>query len=133
MKAVVAVVLASLAPVAGPALAQAPGLPAAPTPGNWLPRPGVDLVALDKVSARATTLSGRVGQELHFGTLTLIVRACLVRPPDAAPDAAAFLDITDSRPPPRPFQAWMVLSAPALSIYEHPLYDIRLAGCQAAP
>jgi hypothetical protein len=54
----------------------------------------------------------------------------VVRPPDAAADAAAFLDITDARPGIAPFHAWMLLTEPSLSIYEHPVYDIRLAGCR---
>ncbi len=110
-----------------------PAQPAAPPPDIWLSRPTVDLVGLDKVSGRATALSGRVGQELHFGTLSVVARACVVRPPDVSPDAAAFLEITDSQPGPTPFRAWMLVSEPAFSIYEHPVFDIRLAGCRTGP
>ncbi len=110
-----------------------PAPPPAPPPDIWVQRSTVELVGLDKVSGRATVLSGRVGQELHFGTLTVLARACVVRPPDTAPDAAAFLEITDSRPGPTPFHAWMLVSEPAVSIYEHPVFDIRLTGCRAGP
>jgi hypothetical protein len=139
MKPAIAFLLATLVPAmpATGALAQAPAAPAAPAPpppgpapDAWVARSIVDLTALDKVSARATPLSGKVGEELHFGTLTVVARACVVRPPDAAADAAAFLDITDARPGIAPFHAWMLLTEPSLSIYEHPVYDIRLAGCR---
>ena len=110
-----------------------PATPPVPAPEAWLARPIVVLVGLDKVSARTTTLSGPVGQELTFGTLTVLPRACVTRPPNAAADAAAFLEITDTRLNTRPFSAWMLLSEPAVSIFEHPVYDIRLVGCRAAP
>jgi hypothetical protein len=132
--------LAALVAVAATpgALAQAPAAPAVPAvpppgpaPDAWIARPVVDLMALDKVSARATPLSGKVGQPLQFGSLTVVARACVVRPPDAAADAAAFLDITDARPGTEPFHAWMLVTEPAVTIYEHPVYDIRLVGCRA--
>ncbi len=136
MRPAAALLLAALLPaVAVPgAQAQAPAAPAAPPPGpapdTWVAKSIVDLIVLDKVSARATPLSGKVGDELHFGTLTIVARACVVRPPDAAADAAAFLDITDARPGIAPFHAWVLLAEPSLTIYAHPVYDIRLAGCR---
>ncbi len=110
-----------------------PAKPPGPAPDAWLALPIVELVGLDKVSARTTALSGPVGQELRFGTLTVLPRACMVRPPDTAADAAAFLEIADPRLETKPFRAWMLLSEPAVSIFEHPVYDIRLVGCRAAP
>ena len=126
-----AVVAQSPAPPATPS--PAPAAPPAPASAAWLARPIVQLTALDKVSARAVPLSGKVGEDLRFGSLTVVARACVVRPPDVPADAAAFLDITDARPGTPPFYAWMLLSEPSESIYEHPVYDIRLAGCAAAP
>lgn len=122
------------APAPAPPATPAPAAkPPAPAPDAWLALPVVELVGLDKVSARTTALSGPVGQELHFGSLTVLPRACVVRPPDIAADAAAFLEIVDPRLETTPFRAWMLLSEPAVSIFEHPVYDIRLVGCRAAP
>ncbi len=114
-----------------PSAAPAVPAPPVPAPETWLPRPAVDLIALDKITARVTPLSGRVGQTLSFGTLSIAVRACLVRGPDQPGDQAVFLDITDSRDPERDFHGWMLLAEPALSMLQHPVYDIRLAGCHA--
>ncbi|CAH2604708.1 conserved exported protein of unknown function [Rhodovastum atsumiense] len=108
---------------------QAPPPPVAPV-DVWQPRTGVELIMLDKVSARATPLAGRINEPLQYGSLTILVRSCVVRPSDAPPDAAAFLEITDSRPGPAPFRAWMILSDPSVSIFEHPVYDVRLVGCR---
>jgi hypothetical protein len=131
MRAVVALaglfVLAQApAPPAGPA--PPPAAPPAPPPEAWVQRPIVQLTVLDKMSTHATSLSGKVGEVLHIGSLSIVARACVVRPPDAPADAAAFLDITDAAGTP-PFDAWMLLNEPSASIYENPVYDIRLAGC----
>jgi hypothetical protein len=87
-------------------------------------------MALDKVTARVSALTGRVGQSVSFGSLTVAVRSCIVRGPDQPADQAAYLDITDSRDPNLNFHGWMLLSSPGLSMLEHPIYDIRLAACR---
>jgi hypothetical protein len=113
--------------LAAPAHAQAPTIP----PGaDWLPRAGVELQALDKVTARGTLLAGRVGQALRFGSLTITVTSCVVRPPDQPQDAAAFVEITDSHPNAPGFRGWMLANEPAVAMFEHPGYDIRLNGCR---
>jgi hypothetical protein len=105
--------------------------PPQPAPETWLPRPNVALAGLDKITARVTQLSGRVGQTLSFGTLSIAVRNCVVRGPDQPADQAVFLDISDSRDAAIAFHGWMLLSSPSLSMLEHPVYDIRLIGCRA--
>ena len=112
-----------------PAPDQPPPAAAVPPPPAWLPRGVADLVALDKVTARATALSVRVGQSATFGTLTIAVRVCDTRPPDQPADATAYLDIADTHLGGPQFHGWMVVSAPALSMLEHPIYDVRLVGC----
>jgi hypothetical protein len=108
---------------------QAPAASNQPDP--WQPRGGAELRALDKVNARSLTLSGRVGQVIRYATLTIVVRACVVRAPDQEADAAAFLDITDSRPNTPSFHGWMLQDEPGLMVYEHPVYDVRILGCRA--
>ncbi len=115
---------ATTAPPVAPVLTPAP-----PLPNIWLPKPVAELVALDKITARATRLTVRVGQSKNFGSLTVAVRACDVRPPDQPADATAFLDITDSHAGGPPFHGWMIASAPGLSVLQSPTYDIRAAAC----
>lgn len=103
---------------------------AAPPLLAWVARGGAALTLLNKVSAQSTQLSARIGETLRAGTLTIVVRACDVRPPDQAADATVWLDITDSDPGMPQFHGWMLLSAPAVSSFEHPIYDVRLIGCQ---
>ena len=118
--------LSVLSPIA--ALAQT----TQPAPANdWLPRQGVELQALDKVTARSKLLYGRVGQAMRFGSLSITVTACVVRPPDQPADAAAFVEIVDSHKDQPGFRGWMLKNEPAVSMFAHPLYDIRLNGCRA--
>lgn len=117
------------------ALAQAPPTqpPAAgqSAPGPaWLPRSEAMLQALDKVNARSQTFDVRVGASAHFGSLTIAVRSCVVRPPDQPADAAAFLDVTDATAGAPAFHGWMFRSDPAVSMLQHPIYDLRVLGCR---
>jgi hypothetical protein len=125
---------AEQAPAPSPPAAPAPTQPEqpeqpAPPPPAWLPRGAAKLVLLDKVTAQPRDVTVPVGQSVTFGSLTIAVRACDVRPPDVPEDATALLDITDSHPGMPNFHGWMLVSAPAASMLEHPVYDVRLLGC----
>ena len=97
---------------------------------EWLPRGTAELQALDKVNARNTTLDVKVGSSVQYGSLTIAVQSCVVRPPDQPPDAAAFLVITDSHESEPGFRGWIFASAPAVSMLEHPIYDVRVLSCR---
>ena len=108
----------------------APPAQAPSWPNGWEPRGTADIAALDKLSARPTKLAIRVGGSASFRTLTIFVRSCLVRPPDQPADAAAYLDMTDSNPNSPDFHGWMLAGEPALTVFQSPLYDVRLLGCR---
>ncbi|WP_191086337.1 DUF2155 domain-containing protein [Roseococcus microcysteis] len=116
--------LAALLALMLPTLAQAQG---------WVERRTAELQALDKVTARISVIRATLGQPLQFGTLTITLRACHARPPDEVPDAAAWLEITDSLSPPNSgpvFQGWLFAAAPAVNMLEHPVYDLRVLSCR---
>ena len=127
----IAFVLLSTQAQAQTAAPAPPAAPPGPAPETWVARPGVEIAALDKITARVTSLVGRVGQAMSFGTLSITVRNCLARGPDQPADQAVYLDITDSRDTAISFHGWMLLSSPSLSMLEHPVYDIRLTGCRS--
>lgn len=117
---------------AAAAAAAALALPAGAQEG-WVPRQTAELQVLDKVTARISVLKADVGQAARYGTLTVSVRACNARPPDEVPDAAAFLEMTDSRRAQgsqRVFRGWMFANAPGVSMLEHPVYDVRVLDCR---
>lgn len=98
-------------------------------PNVWIPAGVAKLEALDKVDALATPLTIRVGQSATFGSLTITVKACMVRPIDQPADATAYLDVTDSHPDSPGFNGWMLEHEPSLSMMQNPIYDLRVTGC----
>jgi hypothetical protein len=97
--------------------------------GGWVQMGTATLQALDKVNARGDTLTIKVGDAGHFGSLDIYVRGCFVRTTDRPADATAFLVIRDQRADAPGFSGWMVRSAPYMSMLAHPIYDVRVAGC----
>ena len=101
---------------------------------EWRPQRVAVLQALDKVTARVITLRATLNQPERFGSLTITVRTCNARPPDEVPDAAAWLEIADSRAPANGaavFRGWMFAEAPGVNMLQHPVYDIRILECRA--
>lgn len=114
----------------GAAAALLPGLAAAQ---GWEPKRVAELQLLDKVNARVSVIRAGVDQPAQFGTLTLRVAACNARPADEVPDAAAWLEIRDSRQPPDRqvvFRGWLFANAPGVNMLQHPVYDVRILECR---
>ena len=113
-------------------LAALAALPSARADGPVLPHLVVELQALDKITARTTTLRLPIGTELAFGTLRITARACLKTPPTEPPESAAFLEIKVADPgtaTKTAFTGWMFASSPSLSALEHPVYDVWVVDC----
>ena len=120
---------------AGPLRAPAPGDPQGPgrpRRGTWIAMPVATLQALDKVNARAQTLTVRVGETGHYGSLDIAVGGCFVRGADQPADATAQLIVRDRNAETPVFSGWMIRSAPYVSMLAHPIFDVRIAGCAAS-
>jgi hypothetical protein len=94
------------------------------------------LQALDKITARISTLAAPIDTPIKFGTLEIIVRRCVFRPPEETPENVAFLEVADrghdkTKPGKLVFSGWVFSSSPAVSALEHPVYDITLLSCLA--
>lgn len=121
-------------PVGFVMLALAFGHGMAPASASWLEGDIARLQALDKITARISTLSAQIGQPIQFGTLDITVQRCAFHPPEETPEDAAFVQIVDRGHDPsgagkRVFSGWMFSSSPAISALEHPVYDITLLAC----
>ena len=100
----------------------------------WLDGTVATMQALDKITARISTLAAPVGEPRQFGTLEVTVQRCVFHPPEETPENAAFVVIRDlgydpSVPPSDVFSGWMFSSSPAISALEHPVYDITILAC----
>jgi hypothetical protein len=97
--------------------------------------PLVVLRALDKVTARVTTLYAPIDQPVFLRTLKITPRVCDKTPPEERPEAAAFVDIVEERegrPAENVFRGWMFVSSPGLSPMQHPVYDVWVLDCVSA-
>ena len=102
----------------------------------WLDGRVATMQALDKITARISTLSAPVGEARQFGTLEVTIKRCAFHPPEETPENAAYVVIRDlgydpSVAPAEVFSGWMFSSSPAISALEHPVYDITLLACSA--
>ncbi len=92
------------------------------------------LQAIDKATARVSTVEAPVGDTVSFGTLGLRVRACEKTPPVEQPEAAAFLEIWQKQPQAEQsewvFSGWMFASSPGVSAMDHPIYDVLVLDCK---
>jgi hypothetical protein len=112
------------------AAADAPAPPPASPPDTWLPRTTADIQVLDKVNAQSGVVTLKVGQVAENASLSITLRGCAVRPPDLPQDATAYIDVADSRKGAPGFHGWIFANEPALSMLEHPIYDLRLLACR---
>ena len=94
----------------------------------------VILQALDKVTARIQTIETPIGKETRFGQLRILPIKCRKKPPEEAPDTAAFLQVLENDPRTGNtvtwFSGWMFASSPALNALEHPVYDVWVKDCR---
>lgn len=102
-----------------------------PAMAEYVAMPGAVLQGLDKITARVSELIVPNGQTVRFGGLIIRVSACNRRPPEEPPEAVAFIEIGDANqnPPTILFDGWMFASSPAVSPFEHPVYDVRVLRC----
>jgi hypothetical protein len=91
------------------------------------------LQALDKVTARISTVDAPIDETVKFGTLEIRARYCRKTPPEETPESVAFLEIDEVRrdeAATRRFSGWMFASSPAVSALEHPVYDVWVVDCK---
>ena len=93
---------------------------------------GAVLQGLDKVTARIERIEALIDKPIKFGSLSILVRACVKKPPEELPESATFLEITDVRAGEEGipvFSGWMFASSPSLSAMEHAIYDVWVVDC----
>lgn len=98
-------------------------------PDTWLPVQQGSIRIMNKIDSTVQTVPLKVGQTATYQSLSVTLTGCFVRPQDLPADAAARLQIVDHRPDSPAFNGWMLKREPSLNLYEHPVYDVQLAGC----
>lgn len=91
--------------------------------------------ALDKITAKITTIETPVNVPVRFGALEVTARVCYTRPVTEKPKTTAFVEVDahqlngDIK---RIFSGWMFAASPGLNSVEHPVYDVWLKTCKAS-
>ncbi len=100
---------------------------------KWIDGKTAKLQALDKITARISTVEVPVGVSKLYGTLEITVDRCAFHPPEEPPESVAFITVRDvgygDHAPKQIFAGWMFASSPAVSALEHPVYDINVLAC----
>jgi hypothetical protein len=102
---------------------------------TWIDGNKARLQALDKITARISTVEAPVGAARFYGTLEITINRCAFHPPEEPPENAAFITVRDrgydGLAPKQVFSGWIFSSSPAISALEHPVYDLTLLTCFA--
>ncbi|HBN22438.1 MAG TPA: hypothetical protein DD412_04300 [Holosporales bacterium] len=98
-------------------------------------RDTVIIGALDKVTARTSTIKIKVGETVKIGTLKVRAIRAWRSNPEEMPESKVFFEITekkdiDKNEVQEVFRGWMFASNPSLSALEHPVYDVWVVQVQ---
>lgn len=103
-------------------------VPIAPPP--TMPRPGVRLRELDKMTGETETFEVAVGETRQVDRLKIRPEACRSPESNDTHGTIAFLKVWDVRKPDdAAFSGWMFAQSPALSAMDHSRYDLWVISC----
>ena len=102
---------------------------------TWIDGNKAQLQALDKITARISTVEAPVGAARFYGTLELTINRCAFPPPEEPPEKAAVMSVLErgeeGLSPKQGFSGWICSASPAVAALEHPVYDLTLLACFA--
>jgi len=93
----------------------------------------IEIKALNKITAKTSTLSIKLGEEKYFGNLKIKPLKCKSSGIDQPPDTVAYLQVIDTSDKKNDqvfvFNGWTFASSPTLRSLDHAIYDLWLLGC----
>ncbi len=107
----------------------------APAMAKKINNPVAVFSALDKITAKITTIETPVNAPFRFGALEVTARVCFTRPVTERPKTTAFVEVDAHQlngEIKRLFSGWMFAASPGLNSVEHPVYDVWLKTCKAS-
>ena len=94
----------------------------------------IEIKALNKITAKTSTLSIKLGEEKYFGNLKIKPLKCIASDIDQPPDTVAYLQVIDTSDKKNDqvfvFNGWTFASSPTLRSLDHTIYDLWLLGCK---
>ena len=93
----------------------------------------INLKALDKITAKTSSLRLAVGEIKFFGSLEIKALKCQLSENNDTMDAVAYLQIKDLSIKDNNqvflFNGWTFASSPTLRSIDHPVYDLWITSC----
>jgi hypothetical protein len=94
----------------------------------------INLKALDKITAKTSTIRLAVGDKSFFGPLEIKALKCQISEGNDSADAVAYLQVKDLSIKDNNqvflFNGWTFASSPTLQSIDHPVYDLWLTSCE---
>ena len=94
----------------------------------------VNLTALDKITAKTTSIQLSVGEKKYFGQLEIKALKCELSKNDDFLDTVAYLQVKDLSNKDNNqvflFNGWTFVSSPTLKSIDHPVYDLWIINCE---
>jgi hypothetical protein len=94
----------------------------------------INLKALDKITAKTSTIKLAVGEKKFFGPLEIKALKCQFSEKDDFVDTVAYIQVKDLSIKDNNqvfiFNGWTFASSPTLQSIDHPVYDLWITSCE---
>jgi len=94
----------------------------------------INLKALDKITAKTSTIRLAVGEKKLFGVLEIKALKCQLSDNSDLTDTVAYIQVKDLSAKDNNqvflFNGWTFASSPTLQSIDHPVYDLWITNCK---
>jgi len=94
----------------------------------------INLKALDKITAKTSTIRLAIGETKFFGALEIKALKCQLSENNDSIDTVAYLQVKDLSTKDNNqvflFNGWTFASSPTLQSIDHPIYDLWITSCE---
>ena len=94
----------------------------------------INIKALDKITAKTSSLKLAIGEKKFFGQLEIKALKCQLSEGNDAIDTVAYLQVKDLSNKNNNqvflFNGWTFASSPTLQSIDHPVYDLWITSCE---
>ena len=94
----------------------------------------VNLTALDKITAKTSSIKLAIGENSFFGPLEIKALKCQLSQTESSTDTVAYIQVKDLSNKENDqvfvFNGWTFASSPTLQSIDHPVYDLWITSCE---
>ena len=94
----------------------------------------INLTALDKITAKTSSIKLAIGDKKIFGSLEIQALKCQLSEDSYISDTVAYIQVKDLSAKDNNqvflFNGWTFASSPTLQSIDHPIYDLWITSCE---